>query len=785
MNAHRRINSAPHRSATARGALRSPGLLRVAGFVTALVTGGALALVAPPAYGAAQRAVTPPLTTPWTNQVGPNNALPEYPRPELTRVDWLNLNGDWQWAPAAAGDAPPVGQPLGRTILVPYPVESALSGVGEHHDRMWYRRTVAIPASWSGRRVQMNFGAVDWQADVWVNGTHVGTHTGGYTRFSFDITDQLRAGENELVVGVYDPTDAGGQPIGKQRLSPNRIFYTASTGIWQTVWLEPTVPAHITRLDMTPDVADSKLNVVVQAADGAGATATVGVLSGGLVVGSATGAPGSTLSVPVPAPHLWSPSDPFLYDVHVTLASGNAVDSVGSYVGMRSIGLTTVNGTLRPVLNGQFVFQLGTLDQGFWPDGIYTAPTDDALKFDIQAYKDLGFNTIRKHVKVEPDRWYYWADKLGVLVWQDMPSMVHDRAPTPEAKTNFEAELHEMIDQHRSVTSIVQWVPINEGWGEYDPAHIIAEVKNWDPSRLVDDNSGSNCCGFDGGNGDLIDDHIYVGPGDPHRPANGRAAVLGEFGGLGLRVGGHEWSPGNGFGYEMQADAPTLTNRYLGLLAQVQSLINRNGLSAAIYTELTDVENEVNGLYTYDRRVLKPNAARIRAANQAVIAGTPVYGRTGLPTNTWQSIEVTTPGYTDRYIRHADSLGYTEHVDAGSAALLKADATWRFVPGLADKQCYSIESKNYPGEYLRHQDSRVRRDPDNGTDLMHQDATWCAVPGLSGTNVSFESYNYPGKFLRHVDSQLWLADNSGSTTYSNPAWYGQDVTWHIVAPWTP
>jgi hypothetical protein len=758
-------------------ARRSPAALLL--LVTALL----LIPLAQPVARAAEpwRPGTPPLSTPWTSQVGPANALPEYPRPQLTRPDWQNLNGVWEWAPAAAGEQPPIGRALDRSILVPYPVESALSGVQEHHDRMWYRRAFTVPDSWSGRRVKLNFGAVDWQADVWVNGTRVGGHTGGYTEFSFDVTAQLRAGSNEIVIGVFDPTDAGGQPVGKQRLSPGGIFYTASSGVWQTVWLEPVATAHVTRLDITPDVPGGRVNVIVRATGGA--TATVAVSTAAGVVGTASGAPGTTISVPVPNARLWSPDDPFLYDLRVTLSGG---DAVGGYFGMRSVGLGLVDGVLRPLLNGRFVFQMGTLDQGFWPDGLHTAPTDAALRFDVQAHKDLGYNTIRKHVKVEPARWYHWADRLGVLVWQDMPSMTTTRAPDAAARSNFESELRQVVDQLRSTTSVVQWVPFNEGWGAYEPARIADLVKGWDPTRLVNNNSGRNCCGnVDGGNGDLVDDHAYVGPGDTVRPTATRAAVLGEYGGLGLRVAGHEWSPGNGGSYEMEPDGPSLENRYLGLLSQVQRLITTNGLSAAIYTEIADVENEVNGLYTYDRAVLKVNGTRLRDAHRALLSGTPVHGRTAVPVGELRSLQVTTPGFTDRYARHQDGRGLTEHVDSASSALLKADATWRLVPGLADSSCTSFESRNFPGEYLRHRDWAVHRERDDGSALLRQDATWCARPGLTGSDVSFESLNHPGRFLRHVDARLWLADNGGGAPQHAPAFYGQDVTWRLAPPWAP
>ncbi|MCT2589938.1 AbfB domain-containing protein [Streptomyces sp. N2-109] len=772
---------------------RTLSLLLLSGLLAMLLPGvGGLAHARPspaasPDAKADTQADAPPgaqaaeLTTPWTAEVSPDNALPEYPRPQMTRQDWKNLNGTWQWQPAAEGEQPPFGQTLDREILVPYPEESALSGIRESHDRMWYRRAFTVPQDWQGRQVQLNFGAVDWKADVWVNGTKVGAHSGGYDSFTLDVTDALRAGDNELLVGVHDPTDGGGQPVGKQRDNPGGIFYTSASGIWQTVWLEPTAAAHVTRLDTEPDVTGERLAVTARTAGATGTTVRVTARDGDRVVGSATGAPGEPVRVPVPDPHLWSPDDPFLYDLDVALEQGGRqVDKVTGYFGMRSIGKAVVDGVLRPVLNGEPVFQQGTLDQGYWPDGIYTAPTDDALRFDLQAHKDLGFNTVRKHVKVEPDRYYYWADRLGLMVIQDMPSM--DGEPTQDSRTQFERELRAMVDQHRSFPSIVNWVPFNEGWGQYDGARIADMVKGWDSSRLVTGASGWH----DTGNGDIVDSHVYVGPGRPTPPSSTRISALGEYGGLGLVVPGHEWSPGDGFGYEMVDDEQELTDRYVGLTVAVQQLQRGQGLSQAIYTEITDVENEANGLWTYDRRELKVDAARVKEANRALIEGRRVGGSVDLPRDAYRSLRVTTPGFTDRYLRHYDALGFTEPVDAGSPDLLKQDATWKIVPGLADPSCYSLESRNYPGEYLRHQESRVQRAAPDGSLLFREDATWCAVPGLSGTadGVSFRSYNYPQKYLRHYDTELWLAGNGGSTApYETRASFADDVTWAVENPW--
>ncbi|WP_394827918.1 AbfB domain-containing protein [Pendulispora albinea] len=742
-------------------------------------------------------AKAPPLTTPWTSEVSPDNARPEYPRPQLVRSDWQNLNGEWQFARASSGEAPPFGRDLSERVLVPYPIESALSGIARHEDRMWYRRTFTVPSNWSGRRVQLNFDAVDWQATVYVNGVQAGAHEGGYDAFSFDITDRLRAGENELIVGVYDPTDAGGQPIGKQRNAPNGIFYTASSGIWQTVWLEPTAAAHITRLDMVPESNRQALRLTVRGAGSGASTVEAVVRDGGAEVARARGTVDTELRIPIANAKSWSPERPFLYDVTVSLMDGETpVDRVTSYFGMRTIALASVGGALRPVLNGRFVFQIGTLDQGYWPDGIYTAPTDEAMKFDIQMHKDLGYNVIRKHIKVEPPRWFYWADKLGLLVWQDMPSM-DTRPPSDPAKRQFEAELRELVDEHRSSPAVVVWVLQNEGWGQYDQARLANLVKAWDPSRLVDNMSGINCCGsVDGGNGDLADWHTYVGPSSP-RPSPTRAAVLGEFGGLGLRVPDHEWSPGNGFSYEMQPTAAALDARYAGLVQMTESLMKTAGLSAAIYTEITDVENEVNGAVTYDRRVVKVDAARMRGAHEALIESSrernePV-GPGGLRLGQHQSFQVTTSGLTDRYIRHREGRLVTEIVSAASDDLAKKDATFEVVRGLAQRAsndagqgragCYSFESRNYPGHYLRHRDFRTYEEARDGTALFDADATFCAVPGLSGAGVSLESYNRAGHFLRHFNAELFIAKSGGPNPWDAPASFAPDASWNVADPW--
>jgi len=559
------------------------------------------------------------LLTRWAAEVNPANALPEYPRPQMVRSDWLNLNGLWDYAivPITAG-APANFQ---GQILVPFPVESALSGVArrlEETNSLWYRRQVTIPAAWRGRRVRLHFGAVDWQARVSVNGQSVGQHRGGYDPFGFDITEQLRwNGAEEITVAVTDPTE-GDQPRGKQSRKQEGIFYTANSGIWQTVWLEPVPEVCIDEIKSTPDV-DAKwlrLRVAVNSLSDKLSVEAVASVAG-KEAGRVTGLANTELVLNLPDARLWSPDDPFLYDLKVTLLDGGKpIDAVASYFGMRKIALRKdEQGFTRIALNDKFTFQVGTLDQGFWPDGIYTAPTDEALRSDVEFLKKSGFNLTRKHVKVEPARWYYWCDKLGLLVWQDMPS---GNNATVDGRRNFETELLRMVRGLENHPSIIVWVLFNEGWGQYDTERLTQWLKALDPSRLVENASGWT----DMRVGDLVDIHSYPGPDCP-TPESRRAAVLGEFGGLGLAVDGHSWSS-NCWGYLMLPGAKELGARYTRLFKQVWALHHFRGLSAAIYTQTTDVETECNGLLTYDRAVAKIDPAVLFAVNRGEFPGPPV-----------------------------------------------------------------------------------------------------------------------------------------------------------------
>jgi hypothetical protein len=549
--------------------------------------------------------------TRWAKDVSPDKVLPEYPRPQLVREEWINLNGLWQYKEAKESEEPPFDMELAGRILVPFPIESALSGVMKTTERLWYRRTAVLPKEWSGRNVMLHFGGVDWDAKIFVNGKAVGQHRGGYDPFSFDITAALKPeGEQEFVIGVYDPSDGGNQPRGKQVLKPSGIWYTPSTGIWQTVWLEPVAPEHLTALVIVPDVDSSRVGLTALCSGvGMRSSVRIEVCDGTEKIAEAEGRAGSEISIPILAPKLWSPDRPFLYDLKITLwIDGRKVDEVGSYFGMRKIEIAREDrGVKRILLNGKFAMQIGPLDQGFWPDGIYTAPTDEALRSDIEMTKKLGFTMARKHVKVEPDRWYYWADKLGLMVWQDMPSANNK---TDDAKKQFETELANMVVTHYNHPSIIMWVIFNEGWGQYDTERLSAWIKQLDPTRLVDSPSGW----ADKKVGDVFDIHNYPEPRTPD-PDTSRALVLGEFGGLGLAIDGHTWKKEN-WGYQGMSDVEQLTSRYEKFLKRVYAYRDTSGLSAAVYTQTTDVEVECNGLMTYDRSVVKPVLDRVAAANR-------------------------------------------------------------------------------------------------------------------------------------------------------------------------
>jgi len=584
------------------------------------------------------------LMTRWAGEVDLARPLPEYPRPQLTRLNWLNLNGLWDYA-ILDRDQSQVEKWQGQ-ILVPFAVESALSGVQKAllpDQRLWYRRTFSLPVDWAARRVLLHFGAVDFEAEIWLNGRRLGSHSGGYLPFTFEVTTALQPGENTIVVAVWDPSDTGLQECGKQTLNPHGIWYTAVSGIWQTVWLEPVPESFIRGLRLTPDLDAGRLRLETEV-DGplTGLDLRYEIWAGGEVIANGRGTVGQTLEIAVPDPRPWSPNDPFLYDLVVCLVrEEEEIDRVGSYFAMRKFGLVTDGqGYPRFSLNNQPLFLYGPLDQGYFPDGLYTAPTDAALAFDVQAVRALGCNFIRKHVKVEPARWYYHCDQLGMIVWQDMPNggkPVGDLTSTlsmhfglrrndtrglerfgraePANRERFRADLRAMMDALYNSPCIAVWVPFNEGWGQFQAAEIGAWAIAHDPTRLVDATSGW----FDQGAGHFLSRHEYVLKLYKPRKPDRRAFILSEFGGYSLIPPGHAWDEKNKFGYRFYEDSEKLTQAYLDLLRNELKPLIGKGLAAAVYTETSDVEIEVNGFLSYDRAVDKIDPVRAKAAHEELV----------------------------------------------------------------------------------------------------------------------------------------------------------------------
>jgi hypothetical protein len=565
------------------------------------------------------------LLTKWGEKLDHANPLPEYPRPQLARAKWLNLNGQWEFAAATAAEQPAFGKTLDERITVPFPVESQLSGLERHEDHMFYRRLISVPRGWNigdGQRLKLNFGAVDYHAKVWVNGVQVADHTGGFTEFSADITDALVAGSKQEVIVAVTDTTGDNQPVGKQTSNPSGIFYTASSGIWQTVWLEPVADVAVDQLVTTPNLTDSSLAVKVLSAK-ASPSATITAVAKdakGHTVGRVTGAANAALRLPVRKPHLWSPDDPYLYGLKVTLSDGSKRDTVESYFGMRSVAIQKVGGYQKLVLNGKPIFSLAQLDQGFWPDGLLTAPSDQALKFDLKAQKALGYNAVRKHIKVEPARWFYHADRLGLLVWQDFVSA---NITNETGQKAFLDEGREMMSQRHNSPAVIGWIVFNEGWGEWnreETGRIAESVKLADPSRVVNAHSGVNCCSSkgDSGKGDVLDHHDYNNT-EPPFPDATRAAMDGEHGGFTLRMAGHMWPGTPAAIYSGVADKAALTAKYVENTEKFYLKEAGAQLSGSIYTQVTDLETELNGLWTYDRKVIKVDPGPVREINKRVI----------------------------------------------------------------------------------------------------------------------------------------------------------------------
>ena len=570
------------------------------------------------------------IKTEWASKIDVENVWNEYPRPIMERADWMNLNGLWDYAIAKKNAARP--SKFDGDILVPFAVESSLSGVGrtlKADEALWYAREFTIPSKWKNKRVLLHFGAVDWQADVWVNNVKVGTHTGGYTPFCFDITSALKSGSNSLEVRVLDSTDAGFQPRGKQVSKPEGIWYTPVSGIWQTVWMEPVADTYISDLKILPDIDSNTLSVDVKKSScDADIVATVQVKENGEVVAEGRSVNNSRVEVAMPDDvKLWSPDSPFLYDLEVTIAKeGKIIDKVTGYAAMRKYSIAKDrDGIMRFQLNNKFLFHFGTLDQGWWPDGLYTAPSYEAMIYDIDKQKEWGFNMIRKHIKVEPATWYTHCDRVGMIVWQDMPSGEQccpwqnrsyfqgtEFQRSPESEANYRKEWREIIDCLYSYPCIAMWIPFNEAWGQFKTVEITNWTKQYDPSRIVNSASGGNFFNC----GDVLDLHNYPAP-EMYLFDSYRANVLGEYGGIGFPIKGHLWAADRNWGYIQYNSIKEVTDEYVKYGEQLLKLIKR-GFTGAVYTQTTDVEIEVNGIMTYDRKVIKMDEPRIKEINDRI-----------------------------------------------------------------------------------------------------------------------------------------------------------------------
>ena len=579
--------------------------------------------------------MTEAMLTPWGEALDREHPLPEYPRPQLRRNSYLNLNGIWEYAITKTAEKPAAMQ---GEIVVPFSPETPLSGVGhilQPDEYLWYRRSVTLPEGFfRGGRLLLHFGAVDQRCTVWVNGQEAGSHTGGYLPFALDVTELIEGDAFTLELRVTDPTDTGSLSRGKQRLKNTGIWYTPQSGIWQTVWMECVPENYLRSLRITPKPEENAVHIRLEADDPAMAAVTI-CRDGGIIAEGQTDENGeSTLTIPAEELRLWSPEDPFLYDVSIVLPGG---DRVESYFGMRSFGIgRDEKGLPRLLLNGKPYFQNGLLDQGYWSDGYYTAPSDEALIHDIAEMKRLGFNMLRKHIKVEPLRWYYHCDRLGMLVWQDMMNGGESYSPlsiyvfsnlglrvkddryryfsrSDEAgRTHYYEELGQMIDLLYNTVSLALWVPFNEGWGQFDALKAAEFIRKRDDTRPIDHASGW----YDQGGGDIKSIHWYFRPYHHKQPPKEQRPIcLTEYGGYNCAVPGHCWGEGAEFGYKKIADPAEFNRAFQKLMEEQIIPAKERGLAAAVYTQVSDVEGERNGLLTYDRKVCKANEAIFRAVN--------------------------------------------------------------------------------------------------------------------------------------------------------------------------
>ncbi|MBU2513682.1 hypothetical protein KJ966_20270 [bacterium] len=587
------------------------------------------------------------ISTPWKESVDTSLPLPEYPRPQMVRQEWISLNGIWTYSITSKDSKIP--ECFTEDILVPFAPETELSGVMralKPDERLWYQRTFSLPEDWYSKRVVLHFEAVDWQCACFVNGQLLGEHTGGYISFSFDLTEVLQKGENEIVLSVWDPTDSHWQQVGKQVLNPDKIYYTATSGIWQTVWLEAVaIENHILDLKLTPDPASKCLEVAVKSR--VAEECNIIVFAEGQEIQTVKGLTNQPVRLSIPNPRLWSPEDPFLYDVAVQLFDKELlIDEVKSYFGIRSVSIRkSLSGHRRIYINDSPCFLHGPLDQGYWPESGMTPPCEEALLFDLRKIKEMGFNMVRKHVKVETRRWYYHADRLGLVVVQDMinggknmagdleTSLIialggpHKRDNTPkaylkagreivESRKDFERELLEMMDHLHNHPSLMVWVPFNESWGQFDSKRIAKLMREHDPTRLIDHASGW----YDQGVGDFRSRHRYVLKLKKPPSKDKRVYFLSEYGGYSLICKNHLWDPDRDFKYKTYKSREQLEQAYRNLIRkQVIPLIPK-GLGAAIYTQLSDVEIECNGLFTYDRKIQKIDSDLVHSLNEELYA---------------------------------------------------------------------------------------------------------------------------------------------------------------------